>query len=194
MHGESQRCYASVLFADIHGFLPLSETMDPEELVCLVNCWFELTEPIIELHGGIIDKYIGDSIMAFFLDIGQNRESSKKAVRAAIEIGRSLYRFNVEKKLTVPIQLHMGINTGMIVSGMVGGVHKREHTVMGDTVNIASRLEDMSKEGQILVGYNTYIETKDDFDYEQSTSLFLKDIEGIPVFELLPVWNKFKRK
>lgn len=194
MHGESQRCYATILFADIHGFLPLSESMDPEELVCLVNCWFELTEPIIELHGGIIDKYIGDSIMAFFLDTGQKRESAQKAVRTAIEIGRSLYRFNVEKKLTIPMQLHMGINTGLIISGMVGGVHKREHTVMGDTVNIASRLEDMSDEGQILVGYNTYIETQDDFDYKQSKPLILKNNQEISVYELLPVWNKFRRK
>lgn len=193
MHGESQRCYATVLFADIHAFLPLAENMDPEELICLVNCWFELTEPIIEFHGGIIDKYIGDCVMAFFRDSDNNHDSAKRSVKAAIEIGRSLYRFNVEKDMEVPMQLHIGINTGTVISGMVGGIHNRQHTVMGDVVNIAARLEDISEEGQILVGQATYEDTKDEFEYQQVNPLNIKDIKKNSIYELLPVWSKFTR-
>ena len=193
MHGESQRCYATVFFADIHGFLSLAGNMDPEELICLVNCWFELTEPIIEFYGGIVDKYIGDCVMAFFKDSDKNHDSAKRAVKAAIEVRRSLYRFNAEKDMAIPMQLHIGINTGIVISGMVGGIHNRQITVMGDVVNIAARLEDISKEGQILVGLTTYEDTKDEFEYQQINPISIEDKRKISVYELLPVWSKFRR-
>ncbi len=120
-------------------------------------------------------------------------DAPKKAIQTAIEMRRSLYNFNIEKKLPVPMDLHIGINTGVVVAGMVGGRNKREFTVMGDTVNIASRLEDMSEEGQILVGAHTYEETKDEYNYRMVGSVpIVGRSKEIAVYELQPVWNEFK--
>jgi class 3 adenylate cyclase len=193
-HIETTRCSATVLFADIHGFIRMSEATDPIELVSLINEWFEMMERIVVYHQGTIDKFVGDCVMAVFGCPKHVPDASKKAIRAAIEMRRSLYYFNTKKKLPIPIDLHIGVNTGLVVSGLVGGLEKREFTVMGDAVNIAARLEDMSQEGQILVGEHTYKETNDEFDYKQAGVLKLEGTDRkITVYELEPVWNKFKR-
>jgi adenylate cyclase len=192
-HTDTSRCFATVLFADIHGFIQMSERMDPIELVSIMNDWFEMMEYIITAHQGTIDKFVGDCVMALFGCPRHIPDAPKKAIRTAIEMRRSLYNFNVEKRFTIPMDLHIGINTGVVVAGMVGGRAKREFTVMGDTVNIASRLEDMSEEGQILVGSHTYEETKDEYDYRKVGVVAMGGrSKEIAAYELLPIWSVFK--
>jgi class 3 adenylate cyclase len=189
-HSETQSHIATVLFTDIHGFVHMANTMKPDDLICLINCWFEIAEPVIDFYGGTIDKFIGDCVMAVF-GVPENRhDDPQRAVRAAIEIRKALYRFNVEKNLTVPMELHIGINTGVVVAGVVGGIRKREPTVIGDTVNIAAQLEDISEEGQILVGSATYEATKGEFEYREVKHFLLKSSRRtIPVYELVPVYD-----
>ncbi len=192
-HTDTVRCFTTVLFADIHGFIQMSERMDPIELVSIMNDWFEMMEYIVTVQQGTIDKFVGDCVMALFGCPQHAPDAPKRAVRAAIDMRRSLYNFNVEKRLSVPMDLHIGINTGAVVGGMVGGLKKREFTVMGDTVNVASRLEDLSEEGQILVGAQTYEETRDEFEYRTIGPVAISGkSKEITVYELQPVWSAFK--
>src|SRR5208283_292420 len=147
---------ATVMFADISGFTAMSEMMDPEEVTSLINDCFFMMEACIERHGGTIDKFIGDSVMVVFGVPKALEDAPQKAVNTAIELRNGLHSFNMRKNLATPLNIHIGINTGPVVSGMIGGDRKQDFTVMGDAVNLASRLEAASQTGQILVGPATY--------------------------------------
>ena len=185
---ESERRIATVMFADISGFTAMSEKMDPEQVTCTMNDCFFMMGECIEKHGGTIDKFIGDCVMVLFGVPKALEDAPQKAVNAAIEIRNRLYKFNQEKSLTIPLNIHIGINTGPVVAGMIGSGQKQDFTVMGDTVNLASRLEDASQVGQILVGPATYKATKTGFKYKTLQPIALKGkAEPVPVYELLSV-------
>jgi len=192
---ESERRLTTVLFADISGFTAMSEKMDPEEVTVLMNSCFLMMEKIIEKYGGTIDKFIGDCVMATFGAPSAIENAAQKAVQTGLEIQTGLHRFNREKNFEVHLDVHVGINTGTVVAGRVGGDRKREYTVMGDTVNIASRLEGISKKGQILVGPDTYNAAKSRFEFRKLKPLSLKGkSEILPVYELLPFQNLIHQK
>jgi len=185
---ESERRIATVMFADISGFTAMSEKMDPEQVTCTMNDCFCMMEQCIDQHGGTIDKFIGDCVMVLFGIPKALEDAPQKAVNTAIELRNRLYKFNGEKSLSIPLNIHIGINTGPVVAGMVGGDKKQEYTVMGDTVNLASRLEDASQMGQIIVGPATYKATKNSFQYKTLPPITLKGkAEPIPVYELLSI-------
>ena len=182
------------MFADISGFTAMSEKMDPEQVTCTMNDCFCMMEECIKTHGGTIDKFIGDCVMVLFGVPKALEDAPQKAVNTAIELRNGLYKFNQEKNLSIPLNLHIGINTGPVLSGMVGGSDKQEYTVMGDTVNLASRLEDASQVGQILVGPATYKATKTGFKYKTLQPITLKGkAEPVPVYELLSVRESLSR-
>jgi len=185
---ESERRIATVMFADISGFTAMSEKMDPEQVTCVMNDCFCMMGECIEKHGGTIDKFIGDCVMVLFGVPKALEDAPQKAVNAAIEIRNQLYKFNKEKNLSIPLNIHIGINTGPVVSGMVGSENKQDFTVMGDAVNLASRIEGASQTGQILVGPATYKATKTGFKYKTLQPIALKGkAEPVPVYELLSV-------
>ena len=191
---ESERRIATVMFADISGFTAMSEKMDPEQVTCTMNDCFFMMGECIEKHGGTIDKFIGDCVMVLFGVPKALEDAPQKAVNAAIEIRNRLYKFNQEKSLTIPLNIHIGINTGPVVAGMIGSGQKQDFTVMGDTVNLASRLEDASQVGQILVGPATYKATKTGFKYKTLQPIALKGkAEPVPVYELLSVKETLSR-
>jgi class 3 adenylate cyclase/tetratricopeptide (TPR) repeat protein len=182
------------MFADISGFTAMSEKMDPEQVTCTMNDCFCMMGDCIETHGGTIDKFIGDCVMVLFGVPKALEDAPQKAVNAAIEIRNRLYKFNKEKNLSIPLNIHIGINTGPVVSGMVGSDQKQEFTVMGDTVNLASRLEDASQVGQILVGPATYKATRTGFKYKTLQPITLKGKgEPVPVYELLSIRQTLSR-
>jgi adenylate cyclase len=151
-----ERREVSVLFSDIVGFTPLSERLAPERLVSLTNaCLEELSAPIMD-HGGYIDKYIGDAIMAVFGTPEVLENHALAGCRAALECRRRLLILNerLERQFGARIGVRFGINTGEVVVGNVGSERKRNYTVLGDAVNLASRLEGANKEFKtdILVG------------------------------------------
>ncbi|MFQ6617199.1 MAG: adenylate/guanylate cyclase domain-containing protein, partial [Fidelibacterota bacterium] len=191
---ESERRQVTVMFADISGFTAMSEKMDPEEVTSIMNYCFSMMGSIIENHGGTIDKFIGDCIMVLFGVPVALEEAPQKALNTAIEMRNRLYQFNMEKNLKIPLDIHIGINTGMVIAGLVGSDEKKEYTVMGDTVNLASRLENASGKGQIYVGPLTHKHTKNEFEYKQLEPISLKGKEKpIPIFELLSVKKKIHR-
>jgi class 3 adenylate cyclase len=185
---ESELRQATVLFADISGFTAMSEKMLPEEVTAIMNQCFKMMGECIDFNGGRIDKFIGDCIMVVFGVPDTIEKAPQKAINTAIEIRNSLYRFNKEKNLAIPLDVHIGINSGIVLAGMVGADQKQEYTVMGDTVNLASRLEDASDRGQILVGPLTYRVTRQNFEYKTLPPILLKGkADPVPVYEVLSI-------
>lgn len=145
---EGERKHVTVLFADISGFTALSEKLDPEEVTDLVNRCFKGLIDAIFRYEGTIDKFIGDCIMAIFGAPVTHEDDPERAVHAALDILSAIDHFN-ELNHT-GLSIHIGINCGEVVAGIVGSDLRMDYTVMGDTVNLASRLLDLAKD-EIIV-------------------------------------------
>lgn len=143
----------SILFCDIRGFTSLSETMAPAELLNLLNRYFNRITGVIEANQGVVDKYIGDAVMALFGAPIARPNHAELAVNAAIGMVRALEDFNREIQAELGIQLNMGIgiNTGKAVAGNMGSESRMNYTLIGDAVNIASRLEGLTKTYQTAI-------------------------------------------
>ncbi len=186
--GTRRERYASdprlctILFADVHGYTAMSEKLnDPEQVTEIMNdCFTRLTRRIVEM-GGSIDKYAGDNIMARFGAPIAHEDDPERAVRAAIGMQEELAKFSAElqQRFGVELEMRIGLNTGMVLAGEVGGVvdgvSYRTYTVMGDPVNLASRLEHEARVGHILVSEETYKLSKHAFDF---VDLDFKQIRG----------------
>jgi len=129
----------TVMFADIRSFTTLSENLTPEENFQFVNTLLSGLGPIIRKHNGFIDKFMGDGVMALF------SESPDDAVTAAIEMQRSLSEFNQSRAKNAYVRIGIGIHTGTLMLGTVGELRRMEGTVISDVVNVASRLESLTK-------------------------------------------------
>ena len=154
--GDQVEQHMSVMFADIRDFTGLSERMTPEENFRFINGFLSRMEPAIAEHHGFIDKYIGDAIMALF-----NR-SADDALRASISMLRRLQEYNLERAAEhkSPIAIGIGINTGHLMLGTVGGRNRMDSTVISDTVNEASRIERMTRiyNVNLLISHHTFLQ------------------------------------
>ncbi|MFE4107286.1 AAA family ATPase [Almyronema epifaneia] len=161
--GDQVQREMSVLFADIRAFTALSEKMTPAENFRFINTFLSRMEPAIAEHGGFVDKYIGDAIMALFDGTADN------ALRAGITMLRILTDFNQQQQLNglPPIRLGIGINTGLLMLGTVGGNSRMDSTVISDAVNVASRIEQLTKEymASLLISHDTFIQLSDPNNY-----------------------------
>ncbi|HNY12374.1 MAG TPA: adenylate/guanylate cyclase domain-containing protein [Candidatus Wallbacteria bacterium] len=161
--GESRK--VTVLFADIRNFTTISEKRPPEEVVTILNCYFSEMIDVIFKYNGTLDKFIGDAIMATFGVPKGAGDDAKRAVLCAIEMHKRLFYLNKRKNFPedVTIEIGVGINTGQATAGVIGSNDRMEYTVIGDTVNIASRLEGLNKEfnSKVLVSASTFEEVKD---------------------------------
>ena len=137
----------SVMFSDIRGFTTISELMQPEEVVQSLNSYFGAMVDIISAHGGIVDKYIGDAIMAFFGAPVTHGDDAHQSVLAALEMLDALTVHNAAEveKGRPEFRIGIGINYGLVTVGNIGSEKKMDYTVIGDMVNIASRLEGLTK-------------------------------------------------
>ncbi|MBI4865188.1 MAG: adenylate/guanylate cyclase domain-containing protein [Candidatus Riflebacteria bacterium] len=146
LNRPGQRRELTVLFSDIRDFTTLSEEMRPEEVVEMLNTYFtEMVDAVIQ-HGGRIDKFVGDAIMAVFGDPATSSNPAQDACLAALEMVRRVERLRSTWRFTRAFRIGVGINTGEMVVGHLGGARKREYTVIGDPVNVASRLEGLTKQ------------------------------------------------
>jgi adenylate cyclase len=161
-----ERREVTVLFSDVCGFTRLSESLPPETVVALLNELFTFATEIIHRRGGIIDKFIGDSVMAVWGTPESHPDDARQAVEAATELRRWVETGNRRwrQKWGVEIQLAMGLHTGPVVAGNLGSEKRMEYTVIGDTVNVAARLESMAQPGQILVSAATREKLGEDAD------------------------------
>jgi adenylate cyclase len=154
----------TMFFVDLESFTSLSEEMTPKELVTTLNAYFAVAAGSIHKHGGVINQFQGDSILASFNIPQKNEDHAKNAILAGLEI---LEMVKTRKFSEQTLAVRIGINTGTVTGGLVGIPERVHYTVIGDNVNIASRLEQLNKEykTRILVSESTMLEAKTDFDY-----------------------------
>ncbi|MBI2896318.1 MAG: FHA domain-containing protein [Deltaproteobacteria bacterium] len=163
-----QKMQATVLFADIRGFTSMSESRDAQDVVDMLNEYFELMVEIIFKHEGTLDKFIGDEIMVLYGAPLAHPDAALRAVRTAMEMQLALEEFN---RTTIaegndPIRIGIGINFGEVVAGYMGSSRTMEYTAIGDTVNTASRLCSIARAGEVIVSEPTYLKVRDHFDAE----------------------------
>ena len=154
----------TVMFSDIRDFTPLSESMTPGENFEFINSYLSQMEPVIGSHHGIIDKYMGDTIMALFT------QSADDAVTGSIAMLEKLVDYNAGRRRAgyLPIGIGIGLNTGMVIIGTVGGTNRMDSTVVGDAVNLASRIEEATKtyHAPLLISQNTLYDLADPSKYD----------------------------
>ncbi|MFQ5648823.1 MAG: adenylate/guanylate cyclase domain-containing protein [bacterium] len=141
----------AVLFSDVRNFSSVAEHLDPGEIVKLINIYFDIQTRIIESHSGIVDKFMGDQIMAIF----QGKNMADNSLRAAVEIQRQIRLINQQRTLKnkTTLEMGIGINNGSAVMGNMGSSQRMDYTVIGDVVNVAARLCSVAKTGQIITSY-----------------------------------------
>ncbi len=160
MPAAGQRRRITVLFADIRGFTQMSERMLPEEVVTFLNTYLSRMVDAVFAHGGTLDKYMGDGIMAFFGAPVEAEDHAEQAVKAALAMRAALEAFNHERaqRGEPAIAIGIGLHTGECVVGNIGTSLRLDYTAVGDVVNTASRLEALTKEHavDVLMSHETY--------------------------------------
>jgi adenylate cyclase len=183
---EPKELMATILFADIVGFTRLSESMPPRQINIILNQYFSRMTDIVFSYAGTLDKYIGDGLMAVFGAPMEKKDDAERAVRAALEIRQQVTAMMEKASTDSKFDIRIGLNTGRVVAGNIGSPKRMEYTVIGDPVNIASRLESIAKPNQIVIGEETFKLVKDKFKIQE---IGAKKVKGksseIIVYEVL---------
>ena len=186
---EIRNADVSILFADISGFTTVSETKKPEEVAEFLSHFFSCAVESIFAYGGTLDKFIGDAVMAFFGAPIPQEDHADRAVLAGLMMQRMVGDWNVEReKLEMPpVKVRVGINSGPAVVGNVGTEKRVDYTVLGTSVNIASRLESgVAKPGQVVISQNTVDRLVGSFNTEPLGEFALKGLQQkMPVFAVV---------
>ena len=187
-----KKAVVTVLFADIRGFTSMSETMSAQQVSEILNEYFTEMEPIISKYNGIINKFIGDAVMAIFGEPIQDKNHALNAVKCGYEM--LLKVKELQKKWAEEgkpkIEIGVGINTGEVFVGNIGSVNRMEYTVIGDTVNLASRLESYNKvyKTKMLISSSTYEETKSFIDVIRISDVEIRGkSHKMDIYEVLKV-------
>ncbi len=184
----SERRIVSVLFADIVGFTAIAEGLDPEVVTDAVNEIFAALGHEVEAVGGYVDKVIGDNIMAVFGAPVTHEDDSVRAVRAALAMQRAIEARHavLQQMLGRPVRLRIGVHSGQVVWGVVGPPGQTRPTVMGDVVNLASRLTRAAPEGGVLVSHAVWRQVRGVFDTRVWTPIEIKGkSEPVAVYEIV---------
>jgi PAS domain S-box-containing protein len=180
----------SVLFSDIRSYTSITEKLDAEEVVTMLNEYFESMVEAIFKHKGTLDKYIGDAIMAVFGSPLPLEDHAWKAIQTALEMRQRLAIFNQhrQEKNQIPIRIGIGINSGTVISGNIGSSKRMEFTAIGDGVNLSSRLEGTSKQYgcDIVISENTYNICSDQIVVRELDRIRVKGKrESVSIYELI---------
>jgi class 3 adenylate cyclase/tetratricopeptide (TPR) repeat protein len=177
----------TVLFSDVTGSTALGELLDPESLRNVMSQYFDVARTVVQRHGGTVEKFIGDAVMAVFGVPAAHEDDALRAVRAATEMRENLAALNdeLERGSGVRLETRTGVNSGEVVAG---DPSSGQSFVSGDTVNVAARLEQAAQPGEILIGAGTLSLVRDAVRVEATDPLPLKGkAEPVPAFRLLDV-------
>jgi len=185
-----QASEATILFADIRGFTTLTESLGAQGTVALLNEYFTVMVDCIQKEGGMLDKFIGDAVMAIFGTPLAHADDPDRAVRAAISMMRGLASFNRERAThgLKQIDIGIGLNTDQVVSGNIGSPKRMDYTVIGDGVNLASRLESACKQygAHILISQNTLKQLRGTYRTREIDAVVVKGkTEPVRIYEIL---------
>ncbi len=179
---SESRKNVAVIFADVSGFTALSEKLDPEEVREIINdCFSYITKPVYELEG-TIDKYIGDCVMILFGAKYQHTDDAMRSVMCAMKMLELVREFSKSTLSSrgLSLDLSIGVNYGLVVTGSVGNYYDKDYTVMGDIVNTAQRLQSRAGLGNVLISESVFSETRDNIEYSSARELTVKN-KGNPV-------------
>lgn len=170
----------TILFADIRGFTSMARRIEPTHVVAMLNRYFEMVVDVVFSHGGTVDKYIGDEIMVLFGAPVKMEHPADRAVACALEMQSALEDFNLDREQhgEDKIQIGIGINSGEVVVGAIGSSQTMQYTCIGDAVNIASRLTDMAKPGQVVISEHTLADLTGKAEYKELPPVPLKGADG----------------
>jgi adenylate cyclase len=177
----------TILFADIRGFTRISEHAPPEKIVQLLNRYFSAMTDIIFAHGGTLDKYLGDGLMALFGAPTVTPKDAANAMSAAVAMQRRMLSINDELHAEgyPEIGIGIGLHTGEVIVGYIGSERRSEYTAIGDTVNTASRLESNAKAGEILVSEITANAARSRYQLAPREPISVKNrVQPVPLFEI----------
>ena len=185
---SGERRQVTVLFCDVRGFTPMSERLAPEEVVLLLNDFYTLMIETTFKYDGTLDKFLGDAVMAVFGAPMAHPDHSARAIRTALAMQEGITGLN-ERRVRdgkEAISVGIGVSAGEAVAGTVGTEDRMEYTVIGDSVNLAARLESNAKPGQILISHRTYERVRDLVDARPLGRIRVKGKEEeVEVYEVL---------
>jgi len=185
---EGERKLVTVLFADVAGYTTMSEKLDPEEVHQIMEGCFQILMDEIHRYEGTIDKFTGDGVMALFGAPLAHEDHAQRACYAALAIQKALetYGQKVEKDCKIPFKMRIGLNSGPVIVGSVGKDLKMDYTAVGDTVNLASRMQTMAEPGRILVSADVHKMARDFFNFKARGKMAVKGKEeAVEAYELL---------
>jgi class 3 adenylate cyclase len=174
---ENERKEVTVLFADIVSFTTIAERMEAEEVVSMLNQFFSFMVDIVFENNGTLDKFIGDELMAVFGLVASENAHSYDAIQAAIQMQyatEDLMKARA-KQGKETFEIGIGINSGITIVGNVGSENRMDYTVIGDSVNVAARLEQITKGGEIIIGEQTYHQTQGHFEIQEKGAISVKN-------------------
>jgi class 3 adenylate cyclase len=176
----------SIIFADIQGFTALSETLDPEILIKVLNRYVGTAAEAMLLHEATVDKYVGDAVMAFFNAPDDQPDHALRAVRAAIRMRDDIYALHEVMEPQFRLSFRIAAHLGEAVVGLVGTQDRLDYTIIGDTVNTAKRLQENGQPGKVFLSDKFYERVKDVVRVNPLEPLQVKNrVQPVPVFELL---------
>jgi len=176
----------TVMFADLQGFTGISEHTDPEMLLSILNAYHTMIVSIIRENGGTVDKFVGDGVIALYNTPLEQPDHAYRAVITALHIRDVLPEFHRQFEPEYRMTVNFGIHTGRAVVGNVGAPEMMNYTAVGDTVNLAARLQSLSAEGQILISSATYQQVNDHVVTDSVGALKIKGrLEPVHAYQVL---------
>jgi len=176
----------TVVFSDIVSFTKICEGLAPVEVASFIHEYLSLVTDVVFAHGGTIDKYIGDAMMALFGAPLPSPNSAADAIRAALEMRRVANEFRPPRAELPPLRVRIGMNTGPVVVGNIGSTRRTEYTAIGDAVNVAARLQTFARPNEICVDETTYAQTRDGFIFEEIGTIDVRNrAQPVAVYKVI---------